>query len=104
MITANRAHPASTLIDRFRPLQEAFATPARVSLRAGSKLLTEIALSVLAPGRSRGEIDNSPCYPAFTGVGELSPAAGAGREPVQRGSGRSPSSTTGACDPMMRRG
>src|SRR6516162_10540882 len=66
---ANRAHPASTLIDRFRPLQDAFATSARGSRHAGSNPLTDIALSKLVPGRSWGEIENSPCYPAFAGVG-----------------------------------
>ena len=68
MIVAKGASPAPTLIGRFRPLQEAFGTPARGRRWAGSKPLTELELSRLEPGRSWGEIDNSPCYPAFAGV------------------------------------
>src|SRR5215472_16173164 len=69
LLTANRAHPVRPLIGQFRPLQGAFATPVRGSRHAGSKTLTYIVLLVIVPGRSWGEIENSPCYPVFAGVG-----------------------------------
>src|SRR6516225_5671083 len=68
MITTNRAHPVRPLIGRFGPRQDALATPVRARQRAGVKPLTEMELSMLVRGRSWGEIDNSPCYPAFAGV------------------------------------
>src|SRR5271167_2129987 len=69
MITAKGASPAPTLIRAFRPLQDAFGPPAGARRYMTSKRLIWLILWRMITGKSQGRIDDSPCYPAFTGVG-----------------------------------
>jgi len=68
MITAKGASPAPTLIRAFRPLQDAFGPPAGARRYMTSKRLIWLILWRMITGKSQGRIDDSPCYPAFTGV------------------------------------
>src|SRR5271166_5865445 len=63
--------PASPLIVRFGPRDRRKTPPVRRPREAAGKYLIYTALSRMAGGKSQRRNDDSPCLPAFTGVGEI---------------------------------
>ena len=67
MIT-KAVHPVRPLIGRFRPLQDAVWSPVRAHRFMAYKYLIRLILWWITTGKCQGGIDDSPCFPAFTGV------------------------------------
>jgi hypothetical protein len=59
------------LIGRLRPLYGARSHPVRACRSVARNSLIQLTLLAMRGPRLPGRFDDSPCFPAFTGAGEL---------------------------------